>query len=154
MVTEHRPVGPDLGRVLGMGVDDVRARFGSPESDRSLGRDQWIVYATEEWRLRLRCEPRAGAAAPSAVRSWTLDLAAGFPDLPAALETFGLRAIGPVAAPAAAAGRLLRCELEAAGGRASLTARVQRFGSRRPQMPRARPLCSACRRKGWSLRLM
>ena len=108
-----------------MGVDDVRARFGSPESDRSIGRDQWIIYATDEWRLRLRCEPPAGAPAPSAVRSWTLDLAAGFRDLPEALATLGLRAIGPVAACPAAPDRLVRCELEAGGGRASLTARIE-----------------------------
>jgi len=107
-----------------MGVDDVRLRLGSPDSDRLVGRNHWIVYSSDEWRLRLRGE-RPNAASASTVRSWTLDLSEGFPDLSTALETFGLHATGPIEAPAVATGSLLRCEIQGPEGPASLTARMR-----------------------------
>jgi len=106
-----------------MGVDEVRLRLGSPDSDRLVGRNHWIVYSRDEWRLRLR-GGSPGVASASTIRSWTLDLTEGFPDLPAALEAFGLRATSPIEAPSVAAGGMLRCEICARQRPASLTARI------------------------------
>ncbi len=122
-MTEQQPDAPDLGQVLGMGGEDVRSRLGSPETDRVIGRDRWLVYSTGEWRLRLRLSPASPATEP-VVRSWTFEPTAGGSDLTALLRRLGVVAEGVIDGAPGSAGRLMRCELAHERVPGSLTARL------------------------------
>ncbi|MDX1394835.1 MAG: hypothetical protein R3195_10600 [Gemmatimonadota bacterium] len=118
----QQPDGPDLGSVLGMGDHDVRLRLGDPVSDRLVAGVRWLVYAADGWRLRLRLSgaPRSDCR----VRSLTLDLDDGGRSLEELLGRLGLETAGPIEPVPRSEGRMLRCEVAARSGPASLTARV------------------------------
>lgn len=123
-MTVQQPDGPDLGSVMGMGVDDVRLRLGEPVSDQAIGGERWLVYASDRWRLRLRVSQDASGLVPR-VRSLTLDVDDAGPDLPPLLRRFGLTATGGAEPVPGSGGRLLRGELLVRGLPASLTANIR-----------------------------
>jgi len=123
-VTERQADGPDLGQMLGMGGDDVRARLGDPESEGTIGRDTWLVYSEGNTRIRLRLSPRTADADPT-LRSWTCELSGLVHDLPSVAEGLRIRLGGPVDSPPEAEGRLLRCEVVGELTKASLTATLR-----------------------------
>ncbi len=120
----RQPDGPDLGSVMGMGEDDVRVRLGEPVSAHAIGGGTWLVYSTEQWRLRVRLSPPGSGERP-VVRSCTLELDEGGANLEECLRRVGLGAVGPIDSPGGSGGNLLRCEVRAGGHPASVTADVR-----------------------------
>lgn len=102
----------------------MRSRLGPPATDRTIGRDRWLVYSTGGWRLRVRLSSSSSATEP-VVRSWTFEPAAGGSDLTRLLSRLGIVAAGVIDGAPESAGRLLRCELADERVPASLTARLR-----------------------------
>ncbi len=85
--------------LIGLGVEELVARFGAATTRRTVGRELWLIFDSAELRLRLRC-----ADLPDAdrfrVRSWTASFATGHPTLAEAARSVGL---WPIVAPDEAA---------------------------------------------------
>lgn len=117
--------GPDLSELLGLDPAALAARLGTPDAERGVAGDRWLLFRLEAGRLRVRCEGEPPSAA-----SWTLTFEAPRRSLRTACEPHGL---WPAAAPDAVAGEsvvpLLRRPLPAASGAIhTLTASVREDG--------------------------
>ena len=74
-----------LSGLLGRPIGVLWERFGSPDVDRRVGRERWIIYESRHVTLRVRCaEPDpldSNADDEPRVASWTASFATGHPSL-------------------------------------------------------------------------
>ena len=112
-----------MGQVLGMGGEELRARLGNPSSERTVGGDTWLVYSIPAGRLRIRLFA-ARSEDVAVASSWTFEPSRPADSFDALLDMLNLSRVGPIDAPAASRGRLLRAELGGERVSASVTATV------------------------------